>query len=459
MYKGSEEEYKLLKNETEVIRKSILQFIGYIISISGLAAAAANFISTPKEDKALIILGSICVGLVIATLLFDVIWYKFKSHNRYVGYTRLLTQEVGCVKFNDAILSMNDTDENSFLDEVTLRDNEDGECQNLFTWEYMMARLNTARFENTKLRILESVKKIRFKFRLSSDYSYAALSMNNRKEIEDRFFENIVRAIYVPQKDTKEKFKDGLHDGFWGLLDLYIPIRFSFFRERFRRVDRRYLSTGWIFPKKVVQVVFFPVLLLIIFFFWVLIRNFRFSINIFSDEFSVAATSLTILTLVIFFLWVFRYIGGLRSIIFGKYSTEYFSWAFFIFRVQLLNSYGIYPIYFSRNFVRYYKSMNILECLSMLQSEIQTGEVSCTLCGETREAYIDISTNNCGDSLAFSVEKVQENNQVTIDDFKKICVICRDQYINILTSGKRLPKENNLRVFHRAIKAYRKMKK
>ncbi len=100
MFKGSEKEYELLKDEIDIIKRSILQFIGFIISIAGIAVAIAKIFFNPEErhDNSVIILGVIAGGLVVITLLFEIIWYKFKSHNRFSGYIQLLTQEVGCVE-------------------------------------------------------------------------------------------------------------------------------------------------------------------------------------------------------------------------------------------------------------------------------------------------------------------------------------------------------------------------
>ncbi|WP_108807358.1 hypothetical protein [Aquimarina spinulae] len=430
MYKGSEKEYELLKGEADTIRKSILQFIGFIISIAGIAVAIAKVFFNPKEDNSIIILGAIVGGLVAITFLFEVIWYKFKSHNRYVGYILLLTQEVGYVELTDEIKKRESTDDKSHLDNIKITDCPDGSYLTLFTWEYMMARLNNADFENSKLKILTAIQKIYFKFRIPDTYKYKSIKPELRDALEDNYFKNVVRLMYTPEKSFSERVLDKIHDGFWGLLDLYIPIRYSFFKKRFKRVKREYLCTGWLFPKKVIQVVFFPITLLLIFFYSVLFSNFKIASNLNFDNISYPVTFMSLLVFFISIIWVFRYVGGLKSVIFGKHSAEYFSWSFFIFRVQLLNSYDIFPIYFSQNFIRYFKSIKIIEYHNDLYNcSAQKDTDKCSICEKQKGEFLQSSPDL----------SLQNNN--AMKKFDVICCDCSDLYKHKLISASKISKE------------------
>ena len=69
---------------------------------------------------------------------------------------------------------------------------------------------------------------------------------------------------------------------------------------------------------------------------------------------------------VITFLW--GIFNSLRLQV-GDKTSDYYCWAFLIFRVQYLNHKGIRPIYFSTAFIRYVKSLRISFKLRELNSE------------------------------------------------------------------------------------------
>ena len=73
----SDKEYENLKKDTAEIRQCITRYIGYIVSISGFSGILKIFFegTSPKNTQLVLSL-----SLVITTLLFEIIWYKFKSH-------------------------------------------------------------------------------------------------------------------------------------------------------------------------------------------------------------------------------------------------------------------------------------------------------------------------------------------------------------------------------------------
>lgn len=219
MFIGSEKEYELLKSEVDTIKKSILQFIGFILSIAGIAVAIGKIFLNPGDgkDNNVIMLGAIVAGLVATTLLFEIIWYKFKSHNRLVGYIQLLTQEIGFVNLTEDIKKKESTHDKSYLDNVKIGENTDIYSQKLFTWEYMMMRLNNADFDDSKERILESIQKAHFKFSIPVSKEYKNIRIDLRDHLAQDFFKNVVKVLYKPNKKLGRMLIDKIHDAFWGL--------------------------------------------------------------------------------------------------------------------------------------------------------------------------------------------------------------------------------------------------
>lgn len=93
MEKANLKEYELVREETEFIRDCITTYMGYAISGSGAALfglAALRVFGT--ENRIITSYVSFTIALLLSMVL-GVLIYKFNSHNRYVGYARVITDE------------------------------------------------------------------------------------------------------------------------------------------------------------------------------------------------------------------------------------------------------------------------------------------------------------------------------------------------------------------------------
>jgi hypothetical protein len=95
------DEYKLLRTEILDIRNCITDYMGFLLGGSCLALGLLGFLYNGRSmDRVELGLNSVqAIGYlsgvfsVLVTLVAVILAYKFKSHNRYVAYCRLLSQE------------------------------------------------------------------------------------------------------------------------------------------------------------------------------------------------------------------------------------------------------------------------------------------------------------------------------------------------------------------------------
>lgn len=428
MFKASEKEYEVLKDEVKNIRDCITQYLSYIIGLSAITGIIVNIvIDDNKENDSLYIMILLLVTLFIITLLFDIVWYKFKSHNRFVGYIQLILQEVGHGVKSE--IPQEDYIEKKYLD--TFQNKCKGNAidldENLYSWEFIMSRYNTASFHGMKGKLLKATEQSDFVFVIPEYCKYEDLRTepkvdsdgnNGYSKLDNEFFDKIIYHMYgEDEKEQKlfERFKHLILDILKFpklLLFTYSPVLAESYSIKEINIDKKYLSSSWLYPKKVTQIVFIPVLFLCIaiffmFFNFVLTHNWQeFSIT------SLIPPIILLLCLICFAFWIKRYLVGLNSIIKGKYSIEYYCWTFFVFRVQLLNSKGIIPIYFSRSFIRYFKS-------KILHNSISNG--------------IDIfkaSDNECVMHNATDLNEVKSGKN-------RLCEKCLNEYLDCLTMFKK----------------------
>lgn len=82
-------EYEGIRSELTTLRNCVTLYVGFVVS--GSAAAFWGLVAR-TDDKVHIGLAALLLAIVSVFILF-LLSYKFTSHNRYAGYTKLLTQE------------------------------------------------------------------------------------------------------------------------------------------------------------------------------------------------------------------------------------------------------------------------------------------------------------------------------------------------------------------------------
>ncbi|HRK00964.1 MAG TPA: hypothetical protein PL089_15240 [Ignavibacteria bacterium] len=284
MLQASEKEYQVLKREISDLRICITKYTGYIISIFG-ASILINKIFFEKNllGSSLSILVLLAVTILIVTLLFDVVWYKFNSHNRYVGYFQLLSQEVSHHDLNRDELFLKDK---LYLDlyQDSNKSPNNSKDKNLLTWEYLISRFINAQFHQKKNDLLKATDKVRFVFKIPPPYTYRYLSEGLKVKydnIDNEFFKKIIYELYG-YKEGNYSFRGYFKDLFvstaqiWNSIKfLYSPIREKTNTVKKINIDSKYLSGGWEFPKKITQIAFILIILLMFMFIFILWNDFQ----------------------------------------------------------------------------------------------------------------------------------------------------------------------------------------
>jgi hypothetical protein len=86
------EEYKAIREELARVRNCVTSYVGFVILGAG---PAFGFLAGKTADKTSnLAMGFASVLLaILSTLVLFLLSYKFTSHNRYAGYSKLLTHE------------------------------------------------------------------------------------------------------------------------------------------------------------------------------------------------------------------------------------------------------------------------------------------------------------------------------------------------------------------------------
>ncbi len=385
-------EYDYLKNEVLEIRRSINRYIGYIISVAGISGVLIKYLyatNSAGDDEVYVNPISILISLValiVITFLFEMLFYKFKSHNRYCGYMQLLSQEMFSAELDyDVLSNESKTLKKDYLKlELKSQYTPDG-LTDLITWEFVMSRYNNVGCETSIKNILKSTDKIKFKFSFPRDIDLDEVA--DFEKLDEKFFTKIIIDLYSFNKRKKGNLprlgfgvdaeeNDSQVDVDWvsdkkrGLLgQIWVEVRYGFgvlfsfrkvnTRERVAKiigasVDSKYLSFGWQYPKKLTQIGFLSFICLSFVLFYGFISCYWSAITV--GKIEVLPVTVFAVWLMIFLRWIFTFFGNLSHLIAGKYSIEYYCWLFFIFRVQVLNKNNIFPEFYCRGFTRYFKS-------------------------------------------------------------------------------------------------------
>ncbi|WP_299124594.1 hypothetical protein [uncultured Winogradskyella sp.] len=385
----SDKEYQILKQDTAEVRASINRYIGYIITITGVSGFIKFYFDSEIGTSGTLTM--FFVSLLVLTLLFEVVWYKFKSHNRMVGYMQLLMQEVDAFPYH--IIDTNKHWKNKdYIKYWKIYKEEpyDKGLKHCFSWEFVMSRLNSNQFNKNKdyddelKSFTNALDKSNFIFSLPTNLmAYTGImdcydDENNKIDRDVDFVSNIVFPIHKKNNSI----------AMWSLPP-FKYLRFLYFNKNkdikldHITVEKRYLVYGWGYPRKITQIAFMAVCLTYAFFTYYIVNNYEWyykspndvntevkdNLNLISDALSQLTLDLS-LPLILFIgssfilrFWFMRYVKGLKELVYGKHSIDYYCWDFFVYRVQMLNNKDLVPMYYSRAYIRYFKSKLYLEVL------------------------------------------------------------------------------------------------
>tara|TARA_R110000868_G_scaffold71713_2_gene209683 strand:- start:10498 stop:11964 length:1467 start_codon:yes stop_codon:yes gene_type:complete len=350
----SDKEYQNLRSDTAEIRQCITRYIGYIISVTGFSGVIKFFFNKDVDEQSNLFILSL--SLIITTLLFEVIWYKFKSHNRSVGYSQLLMQEMDAIpmesKKDNFKLTKKELENKEYIKNYKdYLDKKYGKgITDFFSWEFVMSRLHGTYFSGMKGdpikdSLNKSIEKAKFVFSVS-DNLYPFIEIN---EHDIKFFTDIIFPIYLESKSKNFFARMLCYFRFLIITDSKIILNTI-------TIEKRYLVNGWRYPKKITQIGFLTALITYSSFVYSFFKINRGALELHFWMSQWLQIFLFIVTTGFFIYWIRKYVIKLKDLIYGKDSIDFYCWMFFIFRVQLLNNKGVIPVYFSRAFVRYFKT-------------------------------------------------------------------------------------------------------
>ena len=370
-------EYKIIKDDIIDIKQCITRYIGYIISVASIAVFFVKYVFPESEKyfdltnkgipiKAFVLLTS----LFVATFLFEIIWYKFISHNRHVGYLQLMGQELGYYRYDRKVNRYFGND-----GKIEVKDISENDNFQLISWEFVMARYNNVAHNKDPLKFTESFSKLNFELDPLTNRSMDSIDYESKKR---RYYRKYVEKCVMPlygrsgiRVDVKSEHSilGKVSHGITNLLSLWVnPKRRNYHSDR---IDRHYISVSWLYPRKILQIAILVVIGVSWLFFYEMSKRYSFNLifktsNIEEAVLLVKRISWTAVILILLWFvtilrWITEYLYNIRNLITGSLSIDYFCWLFFVYRVQILNRYGICPIFFARGFKRYLKSQFYLK--------------------------------------------------------------------------------------------------
>jgi hypothetical protein len=86
-------EYETIRAELKALKECITAYVGFVIAGSATAFYGLAEQMTKPDARPLGIAASSLILAIVSTLVLMLLNYKFNSHNRYVGYSKLLMHE------------------------------------------------------------------------------------------------------------------------------------------------------------------------------------------------------------------------------------------------------------------------------------------------------------------------------------------------------------------------------
>ena len=389
----SDKEYHILKTEASENKTSISRYIGYIITITGISGLIKFYFDNNIDAIGTIIL--FFLTLVVLTLLFEVIWYKFKSHNRLIGYIQVLMQEIDAIPYNkikNEIEGRNDWADKQYLKNWKNYgvSSEAKGLKDFYGWEFAMSRYNSnvlfAKEETRDDRInnyCNAINKSKYIFSLPDKWVPYTEQMDckrtdgTRCDRDVEFFEKIMLPIYFDKNALP------LGSNFWDYFSFLLQDKAKTKPLKKLDVENRYLTYGWEYPRKITQIAFIAASLVYVFLSIFLAKNFK-PINPFENteqlevfekithwiDVSLPLLFFTASTAIIVF-WVRRYVKELVELLYGKFSIDYYCWQFFVYRIQMMNNKKLVPVFYSRSYLRYFKSKTYCRIFKINKAKIE----------------------------------------------------------------------------------------
>lgn len=415
------EEYKLLRSDLAEIRTQITRYMGFIIALSGGAAALSQAF-TKDQNMAVGMLLVTFITMTVGTLLFEIIWYKFRSHNRHAGYIQMLSHEIGYwpisvvnddkqyKEYLDTLLveyykERNKEGNNDMIDFIT-------GLNEVHSWELVLSRYRKS-LQPGREQSFRQLAKAKYAYALGRTMRYSDFREHDghlqnrnadggREDYDISFYEEIISNMtQVPDVGAARR----VWIGFVNIL------RKRTNPDQLHRTPKGMLMSGyhflgWTYPRKLTQIGLIAMSMMFVFacfeackHHWMLGIDAR----TFNWEVTFEVGALISGTVVLMLIWLGRYAYGIIDLESRGESIDYYCWKLLPFRVQFLNGRGIIPLYFSRDFIRFMKSRKLLHALHGTKADGTVGQ--CAACRTAEQPLFKSAQHStplcagCRDSL------------------------------------------------------------
>lgn len=288
MNKRNLKEYQTIKQEINEIKSCITRYVAILFGESGLSFFLTIYIKEKDvsgNSFPLILFLLFSIGLTLS--IFYVLIYKFKSHNRYAGYIKLINQEV----------------QHAYDEEEQRRDP-------IIAWELVMSKFVNS--PDTKEYPYERVGKM----------SFQGIEETDLRDKWDKLHSSNKKA------DRKASLK-----GLTLIINQILPINLKkiFFREMFER------PKGWSYPVSIANVVYVFVLFFVGLGTYILTNS--------KCTFDANESLIMSLFIVPILIMLYRSFGDIHKLVYGSKTIESYCWLFLFPRVEILNKFDYRPIY------------------------------------------------------------------------------------------------------------------
>lgn len=415
MLKPSLEEYKLLRVDLAEIRAQITKYMGFIISILG-GAGILSRVFFGEVGSAVGVLLVMLFTMMVTTLLFEIIWYKFRSHNRHAGYIQMLSHEIAYAPLpahdqerDGPYKNYLDSIVKDYYSNITGQPGKGGtdfvsNLSEVHSWEFVLSRYRRTTGASGH-RWLRPLEKSKYAYALGASLRYSDFRDANgeflnkdkngkSKDYDLSFYEEVVMHM-------TGRRRVGLHTrllhGFVNICKAQAKPAHLYDTKQMKIMDR-YRFHGWRYPRKLTQMGSIGMAIMFIFSAYEAAKHHLvgFGAVHFDGLKTFEIGSVLVAMSLMLLLWLGRYCYGVLDLESRYESIDYYCWSFLPFRIQFLNGRGIMPLYFSRDFIRFMKSRRLLHVLHAM--ERQRGSHCCVACGNAvtvSDAYLYKGTALC----------------------------------------------------------------
>ena len=397
MLKPSLEEYKLLRVDLAEIRAQITKYMGFIISILG-GAGILSRVFFGEVGSAVGVLLVMLFTMMVTTLLFEIIWYKFRSHNRHAGYIQMLSHEIAYAPLPPPHQEQ-EGQYKAYLDTIVegYYRNQAGQAMDsgpdfvsrlreVHSWEFVLSRYRrtTGASGNRWLRPLEKSKyayalgaSLRYSdFRDANGEFFNRAATGKVKDYDLSFYEEVVMHMTGRRRVG---LLTRLRHGFANIISQQANPAHLYDTKQMKIMDS-YRFHGWRYPRKLTQMGGIGMAIMFIFSAYEAAKHHAVGFGAVQFDwlktFEIGSVLLAMAFMLL--LWLGRYCYGVLDLESRYESIDYYCWSFLPFRIQFLNGRGIMPLYFSRDFIRFMKSRRLLHALDAM--ERQRGDHRCAAC-------------------------------------------------------------------------------